>query len=722
MGVILPKPRGQRNCANKKNSIKYCEGKIVQNFVLIWLDTGITEMQKDCPYTISELNKIYNSITLYTDLDDCRKFIEKPRDEQIFLIVSGKLGEKLVPLVHKYARLDSIYVFCGQPDAHKWTQQWKKIKLVVNQIEPICEALVIDAAQCEEDLTPTSILPLNESSSQSLEQINASFMYSQLINEILLQMNYNTREIDVLVDFCRQIYKENEAQLNIINEFRIHYQKETSIWWYTRECFAYRMLNRSLRTFDINIISMMGFFLKDIHNQIKDINSKISKRTGPFVVYRGQGMLNEEFETIRNSIGGLLAFNSFLSTSEDMNVAMKFAQKSAGREGKASVLFEIEVDPALTLTPYASLDNVITCQPKEKEILFSMDTVFRIYEVKEDNDHIWKIKLKSVSDKDLAITRLTEQIRSEIGEGSPIDRLGRLMIKLDEFEKAEAFYQILAESTTTDDKKKYAWIRNQFGYIRYKQGRYKDALSLYQEAMQIQEKLNDGRNLDLATTYNNMGLLYTELNDTSKALSYHEKALSIRERDCDVSLADLASTYNNIGLVYDQRNDFSAALSHYGKALPIYKKCLPVNHPWEATLYYNIGLAEVLLGKHMVGLENLQKARNIRKISLPSNHPSIASVCNSIGDTYQEIRDYPNALKFYEEALDVGSRVSHVNYSNLALTYYRASKILDNLKQLDKALEYAELAVKTVDKSCTPNDTDKVRFKEHLEQLQTRQS
>ncbi|CAF4043439.1 unnamed protein product [Rotaria magnacalcarata] len=479
------------------------------------------------------------------------------------------------------------------------------------------------------------------------------------------------------------------------------------------------MLNRSLRTFDINIIAMMGFFLKDIHNQIKDINSKISKRIGPFVVYRGQGMLNEEFGAMRNNIGGLVAFNSFLSTSENMNVAMKFAEKSVGRDGKTSVLFEIEVDPALTLTPYASLDGVTTCQPKEKEILFSMHTVFRIYEVKENNDQIWKINLKSVSDKDLAIKKLTEQIRSEIGEGNPIDRLGRVMIKLDEFEKAEAFYQILIESTIKDDKKIYAWIRNQFGYIKYKQGRYEEALSLYQEAMQIQEKMNDSRNLDLATTYSNMGLLYTKLNDTSKALSYHQKALSIRERDCDVSLADLGSTYNNIGLVYNQREDFSDALSHYEKALPIYKKCLSASHPWVATLYKNIGLAQVSLGKHIVGLENLYKAREIRKISLPCNHPSIASVCNSIGDAYRGIEDYQNALKFYDEALDVENRAPHINYSNLALTYYRSSKILSNLEQHDKALEYAKLAVKSIGKASTPNGEDVASYKEHLEQLQT---
>ncbi|CAF3692795.1 unnamed protein product [Rotaria sp. Silwood1] len=95
---------------------------------------------------------IFNSITLFTDLEACRQFIATKRDQYIFLIVSGTFGETLVPLVHKYVRLDSIYVFCGQPEKHTWTKQFGKIKLVDKNIEPICQAIVSDAAQCEEDL------------------------------------------------------------------------------------------------------------------------------------------------------------------------------------------------------------------------------------------------------------------------------------------------------------------------------------------------------------------------------------------------------------------------------------------------------------------------------------------------------------------------------------------------------------------------------------------
>ncbi|CAF4905293.1 unnamed protein product, partial [Rotaria sp. Silwood1] len=437
------------------------------------------------------------------------------------------------PLVHKFVRLDSTYVFYGQPSLHRWTQQWKKIKLVTNQIEPICQSLVRDPAQCEQDLTPTSILSLNNSSNPDLQQVNSSFMYSQLIKDILLEIIYG--------------------------------EPANPIAW------------------------------------------------GSFIVYRGQRMLDDTFIGLRNNIGGIFTFNNFLSTTDDLNVAMKFGQRSTDQDGKTSVLFEVEVDRTVITTPFASLNDISYYNEREKEILFSMHTVFRIVQVKENNDHIWKVSLKSVSNNDLQTIQLTEQIRREIGEGSAIDRLGQLMITLGELDKAEAMYQLLLDSTHNNDEKTIASIYNQLGYIKYKQGNDLEAQTFYEKVIKIQEKISPSTNLDLAATYNNMDLLCTNFNDTSKALSYHQKALAIREKKLTVNHPDLATTYNNIGLVYDQRQEYAIALPYYEKTLKIYKQILPANHPWLATTYKNIGLAQISMGERMAGLNNLQKAMDIRK-------------------------------------------------------------------------------------------------------------
>jgi hypothetical protein len=76
------------------------------------------------------------------------------------------------------------------------------------------------------------------------------------LKEILLEMNYDEEAIGILVEFCRQNFSDNEKELKIIDEFARDYSKHAPIWWYTREIFTYRMLNRSLKTVDIDIIAM----------------------------------------------------------------------------------------------------------------------------------------------------------------------------------------------------------------------------------------------------------------------------------------------------------------------------------------------------------------------------------------------------------------------------------------------------------------------------------
>ncbi|CAF4434233.1 unnamed protein product, partial [Adineta steineri] len=47
------------------------------------------------------------------------------------------------------------------------------------------------------------------------------------------------------------------------------------------------MLNKALRTQDIEIIIKMGFFIRDLHQQIELLHSA-TKNQGSLTVYRGQ--------------------------------------------------------------------------------------------------------------------------------------------------------------------------------------------------------------------------------------------------------------------------------------------------------------------------------------------------------------------------------------------------------------------------------------------------
>ncbi|CAF4936813.1 unnamed protein product, partial [Rotaria socialis] len=69
------------------------------------------------------------------------------------------LGEALVPMIHNYEQIDSIYIYCDNKNKHeKWANKIKKIKGVFQDLEPIFDAFRRDIRQCEDDLVPLHIL------------------------------------------------------------------------------------------------------------------------------------------------------------------------------------------------------------------------------------------------------------------------------------------------------------------------------------------------------------------------------------------------------------------------------------------------------------------------------------------------------------------------------------------------------------------------------------
>jgi hypothetical protein len=219
--------------------------------------------------------------------------MNKIKDEKVFLIVSGSLGQQLVPKIEHDTNLDSIYIFCWDKLKH---EQWAnkdhhhKIIGVFTDIRDVCNQLKEDIKHCQYEFT--SIQTLNSQTLKIVNHLDASFMYSQLLKEILLSMDQNDIDLkeakDKFVDFCRIYYAKNSAKLCVIEEFNQNYSNSSPIWWYTRECFTYSMLNRALGVQDVEILIKMSFFICDLHRQLEHLHQAMNHRE-ILTVYRGQG-------------------------------------------------------------------------------------------------------------------------------------------------------------------------------------------------------------------------------------------------------------------------------------------------------------------------------------------------------------------------------------------------------------------------------------------------
>ena len=92
-------------------------------------------------------------------------------------------------------------------------------------------------------------------------------------------------------------------KIKIIDEFEHKYRPELSILWYTRQWFTCQMLNHTLRTLEGDTIIHMGFFIRDLHQQIQQLHQKqVDSYAGKlFIIYRGQGLLLSNFKKLQKN-------------------------------------------------------------------------------------------------------------------------------------------------------------------------------------------------------------------------------------------------------------------------------------------------------------------------------------------------------------------------------------------------------------------------------------
>ena len=464
--------------------------------------------------------------------------------------------------------------------------------------------------------------------------------------------------------------------MNVINEFERDYRSQTSIWWYTRECFTYQMLNRALRNLEADTIINMGFLIRDLHRQIEQLHQKqVSGYRGKtFDVYRGQSLSTTDFDKLRKTKGGLMSFNNFLSTSTKRDVSLGFAKGALGKTDMVGILFQMTINPSVSSAPFAAIREVSYFQTEE-EILFSMHTVFRIGEIKQidSNNPLYQVELQLTSDDDPQLRALTERIREETPGSTGWQRLGQLLLKIGQFNKAEELYNALLEQTSDDSEKAHYY--NQLGYAKDDQGEYEKAIEYYEKALEICHKNPTSNQTDLATTYNNIGSAYYNMEEYSKALSFYEKALEIGQKTLPPNHPSLATSYNNIGLAYYNMKEYSKALSFYEKALEIKQKTLPPNHPSLATSYNNIGAVYYNMEEYSKALSFYEKALEIDQKTLPPNHPSLATSYNNIAHVYKSMEQYSKALSYFERALDICQRSLPPNHPDTQDTYERVLKL-----------------------------------------------
>ncbi|CAF4123771.1 unnamed protein product, partial [Rotaria sordida] len=214
----------------------------------------------------------------------------------------------------------------------------------------------------------------NLSTELQLLQPNA-FYYKELLQTVLSI----THEIGIakptMLDFCLQLYANDNNKLANIRNFAENYRTEDSIRWYTKESFVYRCINETLRSGDLDQCYSIRFYVADLSVQLytlKNQQQQLIKNAEMTILYRGFRQSDDELNILRSLIGRTVAIKSFMSTSRDKDIALTYASPSDGQEENSRpILLEIYVDlssPTIIAADIAHLSDF----DAECEVLFDI--------------------------------------------------------------------------------------------------------------------------------------------------------------------------------------------------------------------------------------------------------------------------------------------------------------------------------------------------------------
>ena len=477
---------------------------------------------------------------------------------------------------------------------------------------------------------------------QSLESRNAIFMWFQLFIEVLLRMHHKSNTRQELVDLCKQHYQDNPEELAIINEFDKTYKAENAIWWYTRECCLYRILNNALRIQDFDILFALRFFITDLSKQLTNEYERYLREipTRDIIrVYRGQAIGLDELKLIQSNIGQLISMNSFLSTSLHRRTALSFLDVIGLNNDIERILFKIDIDPRQKTKPFSNIDR-LSYFKNEDEVLIVLGALFRIQAINEDKEkNIWIAHITLANEDDFDLKETFAHMKEKIGDETNLHSIGKILTEMGEYKQAQKCYRRMVYESQLDESIGYIGL----GWADHWLNEYDEALSNLNKSLSLINELLPDISEEKGKLYSCIGLVYWRKKQYDQALKTLKKALNIQQEFLPSEHPDILATYNRLAITYSGMNEIDMALEYYNKCLNIRLATLPHDHPDIATSYNNIGwLYNEKIGDYEKALEFFQRALAICRKILPPTHRDITRTEQNIRKVNEKLKNKSN--------------------------------------------------------------------------------
>jgi len=452
-----------------------------------------------------------------------------------------------------------------------------------------------------------------------------------------------------LISLCRHQYKGNKYQLNILREFQQNYSSNNAIWWFTRDTFITQLLNKALKTQNLDLIFLFRFFIHDIEQQLRENQCLTTIK-----VYKYQLISNKEFKLLKDSIGQFISINNFLLTNLNRNSILPYFKLSSNNNNYQSILFEITADFNLDkIKVFGNITSLKYSDNNQNEILFMLGSIFQLNNIYQNNNEQWIIEMTLTSKTNKYLKLIFDNFNNENNDDEiNLLSFGYILQKINKLNETEKYYHRLFNELPDDDER-IGYCCLNLGNIALLKNDYDSSLEWLFKSLDISIRTLPSNDKYFALIYLSMGHVYNGKNDSKSAIEFYNKAIIIWKQSIDENYLNIAECMNNIGIIYKQDKDYLLALECFKKSLIILEKYLSNDHLDLSKIHCNIASIYRQLEQYDLALEYYNLSYQILEKYYSVDHPNIAKALGNIGIIYALKGECQQALLYYEKAAEI---------------------------------------------------------------------
>lgn len=225
-------------------------------------------------------------------------------------------------------------------------------------------------------------------------------------------------------------------------------------------------------------------------------------------------------------------------------------------------------------------------------------------------------------------------------------------------------------------------------------GQFDKSLAACGEVLRIMKQMGLEGSVPYATTLLNVANAYRAAGKLEESMVQYQTVMLLYERTLEPHDMRFASLYNNLSLLYQEMEDFDSACVCLEKALDIVKLYKDARIETAVT-YTNLAASQLRTGRYVEAAVNLKKAFSIFEMDEPRDY-HYSGALSAMGEALYFAGDLEESAKYYEAAMreikkNMGeSKAYAITKQNYNAVMEQLEKHPSVIKQFNKGMDLCE--------------------------------